>query len=234
MEVDVDLDGEVEYILSNDRVFALFENDGGRLRAAFARNPSGGEGFQVIGAPLGNPENFRESEWEGATNGQAQRVSGLKDWWSTGHRTNRYVNDLYGAARVVRGWRFTSSDGAVSKTITLADGSPTLSVHYRLRQSVGTLYVRFGLSPRLLDLLLNGQQNLSARDDGSVFRLSNDGGGTKVSVEIAYGNPGHNARYNPHMSDGTAFSPRNAPLAHQVELAGEGDIRFALTLAVSP
>jgi len=35
-EKDLDLDGELEYVMHNDRVFAIFENDGGRLEYAFA------------------------------------------------------------------------------------------------------------------------------------------------------------------------------------------------------
>lgn len=36
IEQDLDLDGENEYVLSNDSVLAIFENDGGRLEYAFA------------------------------------------------------------------------------------------------------------------------------------------------------------------------------------------------------
>jgi len=46
--VDLDLDGELEYVLSNDRVFAIFENDGARLEYAFAYSPAVGP-VQVIG-----------------------------------------------------------------------------------------------------------------------------------------------------------------------------------------
>ena len=35
-EKDLDLDGELEYVMHNDQVFAIFENDGGRLEYAFA------------------------------------------------------------------------------------------------------------------------------------------------------------------------------------------------------
>lgn len=39
---DLDLDGEDEYIMKNDRVFAIFENDGGRMEYGFAYDPSVG------------------------------------------------------------------------------------------------------------------------------------------------------------------------------------------------
>ena len=38
LEQDLDLDGENEYILRNNQVLAIFENDGGRLEYAFAYN----------------------------------------------------------------------------------------------------------------------------------------------------------------------------------------------------
>jgi hypothetical protein len=38
VEQDLDLDGEYEYIMSNNMVLAIFENDGGRLEYAFAYN----------------------------------------------------------------------------------------------------------------------------------------------------------------------------------------------------
>ncbi|MCB2225010.1 MAG: hypothetical protein KQH83_12675 [Actinobacteria bacterium] len=48
--VDVDLDGEDEYTMSNDRVFAIFENDGGRLESAYAYDPAYGA-VQIV-APV--------------------------------------------------------------------------------------------------------------------------------------------------------------------------------------
>ncbi|MBC8505833.1 MAG: hypothetical protein ISR58_00075 [Anaerolineales bacterium] len=41
-EKDLDLDGEMEYVMFNDQVFAIFENDGGRLEYAFAYDPDYG------------------------------------------------------------------------------------------------------------------------------------------------------------------------------------------------
>ena len=35
-ELDLDLDGENEYTISNNKVFAVLENDGGRVEFAFA------------------------------------------------------------------------------------------------------------------------------------------------------------------------------------------------------
>ena len=46
---DVDLDGEDEYLLYNDRLFAVFERIGGRMIAAWLRNVGDGTVYQVVG-----------------------------------------------------------------------------------------------------------------------------------------------------------------------------------------
>ncbi len=46
-EKDLDLDGEMEYVMHNDQVFAVFENDGGRLEYAFVYDQEYGP-IQVI------------------------------------------------------------------------------------------------------------------------------------------------------------------------------------------
>ena len=47
LEKDLDLDGELEYAMYNDQVFAIFENDGGRLEYGFTFDPEIGP-IQVI------------------------------------------------------------------------------------------------------------------------------------------------------------------------------------------
>jgi hypothetical protein len=217
---DVDQDGEAEAILENDRLRAVFEDDGGRLVALFVRDPQTGEGYQVIGAFPASPGSSRESEWEGDTNRNQVRASGLKDWWSTGHRTSRYVNDRYRAQGVASGWRFTSSDGRITKTVTLSGGR--LEVRYDTDPSIGTLYVRCGLSPHVTDLVFSGQANLTATRQGNRFELANRAAGVAVTVD-AYG-----AGLNHTPSDGSAVAPRNVALTHQVELSGRGSFRFAI------
>lgn len=48
-QVDVDLDGNVEYLLFNSRVFAVFEAKGGRMTAAWIRHHSSKKVWQVAG-----------------------------------------------------------------------------------------------------------------------------------------------------------------------------------------
>ncbi|MGA0845775.1 MAG: hypothetical protein ACO3RV_04475, partial [Luteolibacter sp.] len=47
--LDIDLDGEDEYLLRNDRLIAWFEAIGGRMIAAWVRDPASGKVFQAAG-----------------------------------------------------------------------------------------------------------------------------------------------------------------------------------------
>ncbi|GAB4319507.1 MAG: hypothetical protein Kow0059_13540 [Candidatus Sumerlaeia bacterium] len=224
---DLDHDGENEFVLKNDLVFAVFENDGGRLIAAFARDPQTTRAAQLIGNLLGFPD--RDDEREADTNQGARRVSGLSDWWAAGPDTNQYVNDVYSAEEVSGGWRFTSSDGRIQKTITLGDGSHSLEVAYVLNPVITTLYVRFGLSPDPLNLIETGQSALQLTDTAGRLTLANSATGAAVSLD--YAGPGHSALYNAAAGDGTPNSPRNMALLHMVELSGAGDFSFGLVLS---
>ncbi|MDF3130755.1 alpha-amylase family glycosyl hydrolase [Kiritimatiellaeota bacterium B1221] len=164
---DVDLDGENEYVLANDQVFAVFEAMGGRLVVAFARNPENGKVFQVVGAQPGYARG--ETEEEGTANVvndavDAHRSSGFKDWYAdgAGGGSSAYVNGLYTVtAAGANGWTFTAPGGHIVKTISLADGTTRLQADYSLSGDVNKLYIRMGLSPDLNSMLVRGQQDLS-------------------------------------------------------------------------
>lgn len=228
--VDLDHDAENEYVLKNDRVFAVFENDGGRLIAAFARNPQSGQAAQMIGNLVGFPD--RDDEREADTNAGARRVSALSDWFAAGPDSNQYVNGIYAAAGVANGWRFTSGDGNVEKTITLAPDAATLDVAYDLDGAISTLYVRNGLAPDPLNLMRAGQFGLQMTDAAGRLTLSNIQSGAAVSLD--YADAGHNAAYNAAAGDGTVNSPRNMALLHMAELSGAGQFAFGLTFAIGP
>ncbi|MFZ4765576.1 MAG: hypothetical protein ACOYMN_11535, partial [Roseimicrobium sp.] len=122
---DVDLDGENECLLCNARIFAVFERIGGRLTAAWVRDLANGKVFQCVGNPVAY-SGF-ETEEEGGANVigglvGSYRTSGLKDWFAAGPDSIAYNNDLYAATSAPSGtgWQFTSSDGKIAKTVTLA------------------------------------------------------------------------------------------------------------------
>ena len=236
---DVDLDGQDEYLLFNSRVFAVFEGKGGRMTAAWIRHHSTKQVWQVAGnfASYSNTD----TEDEGASNFvgtsttlSAYRTSGFKDWWTVTGATgsSASVNATYevtGAPSGSTGWKFTQ--GGISKTITLPNTwSGNLSAEYTL-SGLSKLYVRFGLSPNLLDLMINGQNNLVpeqsvASATGSRLNLLNNGGTLQTSSDdirafvIA---PQINGAADDNKRDGapiftTVNTRRNQAQTHQVEV----------------
>ena len=84
-QTDVDLDGENEYLIYNDRIFALFERIGGRMTDAWLRDYDTGYVSQVVGNSVSYAGS--ETEEEGATNFtgsavNAHRTSAFKDWFA--------------------------------------------------------------------------------------------------------------------------------------------------------
>ena len=232
---DVDLDGENEYLLYNRNVFAVFERLGGRMVAAWVRDPAAGTAIQTIG-------NFAsyagsETEWEGEGNTVggtvgAYRTSALKDWHAAGTGTS-YVNNLYSASTngVAGGWKLTSADAKIAKTVTLGATSTWFAVQYVVDPALGTLYVRSGLSPDLEELLLHGQAYLGGEQhaDG-VLTLSNLDPVRSVAAKVAYGGS-YTATCNTNAVDGTDLDTvrmRNQAQTHQVELSGSGTFSFAI------
>ncbi|HMP90553.1 MAG TPA: hypothetical protein PJ991_10145, partial [Kiritimatiellia bacterium] len=243
--LDVDLDGDMEYLMYNSRIFAIFERMGGRLVAAWTRDPSSGRAYQVVGNLMSYSgfENEFEGEFNVYTNGvvRAYRTSALKDWWAG---TTMYVNDLYTFTNWTNGWRITSADGKITKTVTLDDVSNWLHVAYQVDNTLngGTLYVRNGLTPDLHGLLLHGQKYLGQEQhSGGNMTLTHSRPDVSVSAMIAYGSAGHNATFNQGAVDdnpdaGIDFKTlrmRNQAQTHQVELSGNGSFTFAIGFDVS-
>lgn len=249
---DVDLDGEPEYLLFNDRVFALFERLGGRMTHAWTRDLTSGEVFQALGNPLGYAGSETEEEGDvhlSATTGQpAYRTSGFKDWFAqtggAGVGTNRYVNQLYtvAASGSGSGWTFASRDGQIAKTITLAPRSGRLAVQYHLGAGVNTVFVRHGMSPNLCDLLVSGQANLSNLHDtvnGEVSVIDRTAQARTVRSYLKYGG-GYNALYNNAAADRDANSGfdtlnmRNQAQTQQLEVAVTNGQTFAIAFETGP
>jgi len=241
---DVDLDGESEYLLYNNRLFVVFEAIGGRIIGVWVRDALNNAIWQAAGnfASYPGTENEREGQYNVETNGTvvAFRTSCLKDWWADiGPGTFQYVNDMYSVSGVSDGWQLASSDFNVTKTVTLAPSSSVLEVSYALAGDLAgkALYVRNGLSPALSDLLLHGQQTLGGTEDsGGVLTLSNTNYGTSVSAFIGYSDGSHSAIVQTTANDdnpgaGVDFDTinmRNQAQTHQVEVYGVGNFTFSL------
>ena len=99
------------------------------------------------------------------------------------------------------------------------------------------LYVRFGLSPNLYDLLLRGQAGLSGivlDSDSQGLNLFDTAGSTTVRAYVRYGGGNYNAAYNSAATDRdssvawTTVNLRNEAQTQQVEISGGTTMRFAL------
>jgi len=256
---DIDQDGVPEYLLYNDRVFAEFKGIGGRMINAWVRDVVTGEVFQALGNPVGYAGSETEEEGQlnldnPSTSGtQAYRTSGFKDLFAQtggpGVGNNNYVNNLYTAAPASSGtgWTFTSSDGLITKTVTLGAGVSLFNASYSISPSINQLFVRFGLSPNLNDLLINGQANLVSGTNGTgEFSVVNATTARSVRSFVKYGGTNtYNGAYNPAAVDQSAFntvSMRNQAQTQQVEISGSGTLKIGVgfetnwtdTLATDP
>jgi len=249
--MDVDMDGEDEYLLYNDRLFGLFERMGGRLIGVWVRDILNNRVFEAAGNLWSYSGSATEDEgtYNVETNsGEAvvasYRTSCLKDWWASANG-NQYINGLYTGVNWTNGWRLTSSDSAVQKTVTLAPKSWKFEVQYQMSGTmVGQpLYVRHGFSPNLYDLLLRGQQTLGAEShNAGVMLLANTNYETTVLATIGYADAGHNSGFNTGAVDddaskGVSFytiNMRNQAQTHQVEMVGTNSFAFSLGFQAVP
>ncbi len=231
-QADADLDGETEYSIFNDRLFALFEAIGGRMAGAWLRDVDTGFVTQVAG----NFASYSNSETEDEGGGNfsngvpnAYRTSDFKDWFAktsaAGAGTFNYVNNVYSvtAAPSGAGWKFTSPDGAIVKTITLGAGKSSLQANYTTNNMV-QMFVRFGLSPDLLDLMTFGQSHLSSLiSSSSEVDLFNTNPARTVRAYLKFGAGFSGASVNATANDTDAnaldtVNMRNQAQTQQVEL----------------
>ncbi|MFM8459149.1 MAG: hypothetical protein ACKOB0_09445, partial [Chthoniobacterales bacterium] len=239
-QADVDLDGQNEYMLFNSRIFAVFEAKGGRMTAAWLRDPANGRVWQVAGnfASYSNSESEDEgpSNFVGTTTTlNAYRTSGFKDWWAIGGAfgtgNNTPVNAAYTASDAgVAAWTF--AQGGISKTISLPDTwSGNISAAYTLT-GPSQLYVRFGLSPNLLDLMKNGHANLAAEQVvGNRVNLVNTNsadGPVRAFVQTSTNSSINAGASDKDLSGITTVNRRNQAQTHQVEVAITGNTTITL------
>lgn len=239
---DVDLDGAGEYLLYNSRIFAVFEKKGGRMTAAWLRDGATGNIWQVAGnfASYSNTDTEDEGASNfvaGTTTVNAYRTSGFKDWWAiTGEEgSNTAVNADYTVTPAASGTGWTFSQGGISKTITLANSTTgNLTAAYSL-SGPSKLYVRFGLAPNLLDLMLHGQSDLESSEvkDGLVTTrlnlLNNSADGpVRAFVETSSGSSINSDATDKDGSTFTTVSMRNQAQTQQVEIEITGSTVITL------
>jgi hypothetical protein len=222
----------MEYLLRNSRVFAVIEQKGGRMTAAWMRDPVSRKIWQVAGnfASYANTD----TEDEGETNDTAYRTSGFKDWWTVtaGNGSSAGVNANYSVTAApdgAKGWTFSS--GGVSKTITLPDANQgRISASYSL-SGPSSLYVRFGLSPNLLDLMLRGNEGLTSEviEANTRASVANTSGSDVVRAWVE-GPRIMASAVDRNVANPTTLQRRNQAQTHQVEVELTGAGPHVVTL----
>lgn len=210
--LDLDQDGQDEYVLQNNLVYASFERWGGRCVLACVFDPARNDATAVIGAFVVNPSEPGEEERNGPN---ANRCSAFKDMNSAALVDGANTVSLGGDYL-----QFTSADGTVTKRITLAAGTNVLRADYT-KSTPGALYVRVGASPNLLDLIRRGVANLQTEQTGAYYAVRNTQGG---EVRVWF----DTAALNPAPAD-AGYRNRNLALTEQIEVFGSGSFSFRVS-----
>jgi hypothetical protein len=215
LALDLDQDGQQEYVLRNNKVLAIFGRQGGRLLYAFHLHPLAGP-ICDIGAPCANPSAPGEEE----LGPYAYRRSALVDMNGDTYIDQDYIVTV--GAPNARSLTLASTSGAaITKTVELPNDTARLEVDYTEAVS-GDLYVRIGASPNNFDLMQTGRAHLStlaiANDYYAVLNQAGNNGGVYVTLNAG-------AALNPTPLN-AGFANRNLPLTEEIELHGNGAFAF--------
>ncbi|MBX7244216.1 MAG: hypothetical protein K1X53_01885 [Candidatus Sumerlaeaceae bacterium] len=212
LAIDLDQDGQNEYVLRNNKVLAIFEKWGGRMIYAFHYHPTAGP-ICDIGAPTANPSGPGEEEYTGTS---ANRCSALKDM-----NNGTYADQAYNVAVGTNSLTLSSTSGSsIVKTVTLNNGESRLLVSYNESVS-GDLYIQVGASPNNLDIIKNGRTHLSTQSNAGYYRVANSVGG---DVYVTLG--GGVSRNATPLNAG--YDNRNLAHTEIVEIYGNGTFSFSI------
>lgn len=174
---DIDNDGYQEAVLHNDRLFGVFEGNGGRLTHLFVRN--GGANDTAIGV-----DNAYWSDTEGDYN-DANHVGAFSDvspdYQHLGYTMTPSLDG--GTAKLVL------EHAEVTKTVSLAAGAAYCAVTY----SVGpaTHWIKSGFSPSLVDLVWNAEMQRVWAGDASYMGFRNPNTGVAAALVLGAGGAAH-------------------------------------------
>lgn len=223
--VDVDQDGENEYILKNNKVWAVFEKYGARCTYAFVYDPATQQTINVIGAVVANPSEPGEEERVGTA---ANKCSAFKEMNTVnGQALADAVYTVVSSPSDGFTFQWTNGGRTLNKTIVLATNSPTLSASYNTSNLGQTLYTRIGLSINNLDLIKNGRENLVSTSAGTQRHLYNTQGGSVLMNAVAP------TAWNNAPAD-AGFQNRNLALTEQFELSGPDNTTYTFSLEMAP
>jgi len=180
---DVDLDGTEEYIISNEFIYAVFEERGGKLAYAFdsdgrqivGNTPTGwlDEGDAVTDAVTSSTTN---SHYNGDHMGAAETPG---EEYLEGSKTFSFSdmgseNDIYQSHPDPEAGTVTFSRDGISKTLRL-DGNKIIAYYSVARGIEGGFGIRFSFSPDLASILEEGASEISevGSAEGDYFGWDN-------------------------------------------------------------
>jgi hypothetical protein len=236
----LDLDGEDEYTLSNDKVFSIFENDGGRVEYAFAYDTKTGP-IQLI-API----NQYVVLGEGGGWTHADGELAVAPTWNRGP-DSAFIDDLdynysldydpFTVTVTTNTILFTSPDNKVTKTFTLNED--TIFAHYELNGS-DILEPSFGLAVNMMNMFEpDWDENIEPYNPYSYVGWQTTQGGLVLVSDLA-------TISNISFTDSPAKdemkerdNPETYPLGHwlfypyhTINIYG-GDVSFDISLTLS-
>jgi len=213
--LDLDQDGQNEYVISNEKLWFAFEARGGRCVQAYYYDSGIQDGYSILGtSPINNPSS--QGEEEGTAN--ASRCSAFKEV-----NGNAYADVVYTVATGASSITFTSPNGQVVKTFTLAQGSSVLTVSYN-NTTGGDLYTRLGVGVNNLDLLHRGR-NFASSYTATTFTQQNN---TRGKLVLTCGS-------GAGVNQLDAFTRYVIPLTEQMEVRlGTGSSSFTIDVTQGP
>ena len=220
---DIDLDGEPEYILRNNKVMAIFEAEGGLMTGAWLKD--GANVWQMVGNFAAQPETGYETQ---SATAESTRGTAMKDITIGGTST---VADIFDVT--VGSGELTFKKGTtLTKTVSLADATANaFSISYTASDQ--QMYVRNALSPDLATLLLRGQAAMSeeSSSSGNTITVTTAYGTNAVAAALSVTTGSINTAATDKDGDWDTVSMRNAAQARNVEVSGTGSGSLAYTIA---
>jgi hypothetical protein len=241
---DLDLDGEDEYVLRNNQVYAIFENDGARLEYAFAVSPQHGP-LQLV-APLYQSLCSRIRGGWNFEEGEIGEIAVMEEEAAFADIINTSVrgDQEYSASTENDTLIFSHPSFGLTKTFTLI--GDTIYAQYDLN-NVESVEPGFGLVVNLMNMYsLDWSDNVERIQVGPKRGWqANSGGKALVSMDDLWLEGDVSFNDSPardeqqERSDPTTYPsghwlayPQNCLLTHGYD--GDDDIRVSLTLSADP
>lgn len=213
---DVDNDGYLEVVMHNDRLFGVFEGNGGRLTHLFVKGTGAAGKAGIFNDTAIGVDNASWSDTEGDFN-DANHVGAFSEV------SPNYQHDGYGwaigpvdpAGPTVT---LTLTRNEVAKTVELTEGDSFFDVVYDVGPA--THWIQAGFSPSLVDLVWNAQMDRIWAPDAAYMGQRNPNTGVTAAWILGTGGAGHQRDFSGTLMKGD-------------EIKGEGVFQLRLFAGVT-